>query len=608
VTFSIRDTDAWLQRYVGAAWRLLNMLSPITSLVHSEWPIFRALHIGSLLRRHPRPWVPNRLEQEGEVSAELRVSALDPTSLVALVREALRPAPRRAVYLTAAWGHMAGHIGAVVARWVALEFPRLLLLALDRAAAEECQRHRLQRGRGRVRCIEMPQRFGVEAGVAKYLAMSVVAQSAPMAVWMDLDVYLPADPTAALERTFEESGFPPLAMGTTLTSRSLSPCFFAARGGVASRWFLKYAAWLYEHPYILDHQGWDAFLRNADGDFYGGWDYKGRNITSDPGDGLQLSFAPPDDTPDEPPSFAVLGREFASGDGFAVPLDQLAAFHFWGALENQAELFSVFYPYERTGFRPAARAVLRQYARTPVSLTMDGVAARAQGAAHITAITYASGCCEKSIERNRRSALSVGVDAAHAYGFSDLAEDWAAAHASVLSQRRGGGWWLWKPYLILRTLRDDRVPWHTGVVLWLDAGNFYAGDPRPVVAEALRGSDVAAMRLKCCIESDWTSAVALEKLGGSGFAIADTPQLGAYFLILRKTTKALAFVEEWLMRAEDPDILLEAGGEANLLSAPSYQRHMADQSIFSVLFKQYGFEAMSLEDGHKAVQLDRWRE
>mmetsp|Transcript_30309 Transcript_30309/g.96901 ORF Transcript_30309/g.96901 Transcript_30309/m.96901 type:complete len:108 (-) Transcript_30309:15-338(-) len=78
--------------------------------------------------------------------------------------------------------------------------------------------------------------------------------------------------------------------------------------------------------------------------------------------------------------------------------------------------------------------------------------------------------------------------------------------------------------------------------------------------------------------------------------------------VFRKTATAIAFVEDWLRLSEDPEILLETGGAENMRDAPGYQRHMADQSIFSVLFKQWGFEAMTLEEGHRAVQLDRWRE
>eukprot|EP00927_Polykrikos_kofoidii_P071264 TRINITY_DN67556_c0_g1_i1.p1 TRINITY_DN67556_c0_g1~~TRINITY_DN67556_c0_g1_i1.p1 ORF type:complete len:981 (+),score=123.43 TRINITY_DN67556_c0_g1_i1:141-3083(+) len=635
ITFSIRDTEAWLQRYVGAAWRLLILLTPFTSLIHSEWPIFRALHIAGLLRRHPVPWRPGRgvLPRAGQSPVRL---------LEARVEEVMRlPWPSvghgdvvqcpassncqpelRAAYLTAAWGVLASPavLGAFLARWLALGLPRLLVLAMDKAAAKTCTAHERP---GTLDCLNIPQHLGVEAFVAKYLALAFLARKASLAVWLDLDVYLPADPTPRLEAAVAPPEQPPLALGGFLTTQTLSPSVIAARGGEeTATLFLQYAAWLFENPYILDHQGWDAFVQNREGDFGVGWDYKGRtNVSHSPGDGLEFSFAPAfkhwrrssDTSLHVGPQFVRLGPQFASGDGWRGAREDIASFHFWGAAEGPLELFETFYPFEGHGFKPAARALLSTYRRSPVSLDPQSVAARAaprdrRDADHITAVSYAHGCCAQSILRNRDSALKVGVNAARAFGFDDLDPDWRARNEFILSQRKGAGWWLWKPRVILQTLLDDAVPWHKGVVLWLDAGNFYVGDPRPVIARAMADSDISAMRLKCCTESDWTSDAALRLLGGKDYVIADRPQLGAYFLMFRKTTTTLAFVEDWVRLSEDPEIIMESGLTASMNASANYQRHMADQSVFSVLFKQRGFQAMTLEEGHHAVQLDRWRE
>merc|ERR1712154_205629 len=120
------------------------------------------------------------------------------------------------------------------------------------------------------------------------------------------------------------------------------------------------------------------------------------------------------------------------------------------------------------------------------------------------------------------------------------------------------------------------------------------------------------MRLKWCLEADWTSPVTLQSLNVSHrYEIVDRPQLGAYFPVFRKTELSIQFVQEWLRLSEDPDTLL---GVENALDAspaqvadetearrlaPGFQKHQADQSIFSILFKQRGFRALSLEEGHK---------
>ncbi|CAE8603808.1 unnamed protein product [Polarella glacialis] len=628
VTFCSRDTEAWLHRYVGASWRLQNLLTPVSSLVNHGWPIFQILHLGGLLRRHPAPWHAGQMaDDEGNpVLSSPPPAAGEKQSPAEVFQHDLRSTLERQavpqeVYVTAVWGSLTRHLGVYLARWASLKLPSLWVLAMDAEAVAACKASATQG----VSCFELSQRLGIEVSVAKYLAMAVAVQFGAMAVWLDLDVYLPRDPTASLQAALGEGdGSLSLVLAGSLTSKSLSPSVIAARGSEACALFLRYAAWLYEHPYILDHQGWDAILRHRDGEFSGSWDYKGRNISGSPDDGLHLSFAPPAaevagsggqgraDTEPAVPPYGVLGPTWASGDGWLGPgsPEELEGFHFWGTIEKPAELFEAFYPFEGEGFSASARAVISQYRRLPISLDADSVAARApEGPGmHLTAVSYASGCCEQALERNRQTALDSGADQAKAFGPEDLDPAWAARHSEVLSQRKGGGWWLWKPHVILKMLRDDSVPWHTGVVLWLDAGNFFVGDTKLVAEKALRNSDVAAISLKCCLESDWSSAQALQLLGGEGYAIADRPQLGAYFLVFRKTTTALTFVEDWLRLCENPDILIEPQGDSDFGAAAAYQRHMADQSVFSVLFKQRGFKAMTLEEAHQVVQLDRWRQ
>jgi len=251
----------------------------------------------------------------------------------------------------------------------------------------------------------------------------------------------------------------------------------------------------------------------------------------------------------------------------------------------------------------------------------------------MVAVSYADGCCRKSLERNRKKALEAGLHEARGYGRKDLDPAWVAQNKAVLSQRKGAGWWLWKPHVILRTLEDPAVPWHRGVVAWTDAGNYIHANPTPLISSAMRESDVLGLRLKWCIEAEWTNVNSSQALNVSDrYSIMDRPQIGAYFLLFRKTEVAIKFVKEWLKLSEDPLAVMGAAA-GNLSSSvdssqssedakkkisaaervdgkllPGFQKHQADQSVFSVLFKKYGFAATSLEEGHKYVTLDRWRE
>lgn len=630
----LRDVQARLQRTLASVAQLINLHAPLEHVCKTDWPLFRLLDILAQLQRAP-PASTWRGVHTGEVSAGPAAAV----KLVEGVGQALRKEKADSVaYLTGCWGHYAGRVAPVMRRWTELGMKApFLVLAHDSGCLKQCKA--AAESTRLVRCVSAPQQMGVEVMVAKYLALAEMSRRGVVAVWLDLDVYVVADPEAAIREGLQKADRPELIFAQHLLSESVVPAVIVARGTPESTaLLLGYAGWLRENPYLLDHQGWDPYIHNLEGDFGGVFDYKGRNYTYKAADnGPSYSFVSKFGLAVPGSRYATLGPEFGSGDGWVSPqgLEGLRLFHFWGARETQDELFDLFYPYSKTGFNAAAMKIVDDYRRRPTGLPhvsaligSGGPMSRGAGGKplHFVAVSYAHGCCAQSLKRNRKEALAVGLDEARSYGWSDLDPAWVARNSRVLVQQRGAGWWLWKPHLILKTLKDPAVPWHRGVVLWVDAGNYLHADPKALLTAALRESDVVAMRLKSCIEEDWTSSGTLQKMGmAKRYALAARPQLGAYFLAFRKTEQSIYFVEEWLRWCEDPEILLglehqqlatedegkRPEGLETLLEEqeiPSFQKHQADQSVFSLLFKEYGFKAISLLEGHKAVTLARWRE
>ena len=71
----------------------------------------------------------------------------------------------------------------------------------------------------------------------------------------------------------------------------------------------------------------------------------------------------------------------------------------------------------------------------------------------IIVITYGSNSFKRQIELNRKSSFEVGeVDEHIAYGPNDLDEEFKKKNKEILSRGRGNGYWLWKPYLINKTI------------------------------------------------------------------------------------------------------------------------------------------------------------
>lgn len=83
-------------------------------------------------------------------------------------------------------------------------------------------------------------------------------------------------------------------------------------------------------------------------------------------------------------------------------------------------------------------------------------------------ITYGNKLYYESLQRIKEQASSVGCfDKIITYTDADLPEE--ICNHSLMQYKRGGGYWLWKPYFILKTLLE--VAQEGDIVVYSDAGS-----------------------------------------------------------------------------------------------------------------------------------------
>eukprot|EP00397_Hematodinium_sp_SG-2012_P009007 GEMP01009079.1.p1 GENE.GEMP01009079.1~~GEMP01009079.1.p1 ORF type:complete len:413 (+),score=102.90 GEMP01009079.1:1283-2521(+) len=353
---------------------------------------------------------------------------------------------------------------------------------------------------------------------------------------------------------------------------------------------------LYANPYAYDLPIWDKLLLHEGAEDVGTWDYQGRHNATGAPDERRLSYW---SGPYRQLKYEVFDPAlFASGDGWVYHgqnMSTIIGFHFlYADPYTSEELFQLFY-----GDRETFKQAVWQHRRAPKFFEKP----HPEEPPFFVQISYAHGCCEKAMKKNMESGAPY-FDKQIAYGLEDIDEEFRAHNDWIFSQKKGGGLWIWKPYVIYKTLL--RVPDNT-IVVYLDAGNHFIEDPRPLLWRALNESDVTAPRLGCCFESDWTKREAMVLLGSDTLAVSEKLQMAGYFMAMRKTPLVMEFLQTWLGVVEDgrvvsPDVV------SDIDNYPGFIRHMIDQSAFSCLFKKIGFKHISLNDAHKVMKLARWRE
>ena len=196
----------------------------------------------------------------------------------------------------------------------------------------------------------------------------------------------------------------------------------------------------------------------------------------------------------------------------------------------------------------------------------------------------------------RLSALTAvttgGVDQCLMYRRQDLDPEFVRANRFLLSQRRGAGLWIWKPYIILDALERAR---DGDVVIYCDAGARILRDLAPL-ADAARSLEHGVLGFEIApgfIERRWTKRDAFVQMNCDSARFHDTPQMTGGSVVFVRRAASLDFVYEWLSLVCQVRLVSDLPSMCDEPEFPDFRAHRHDQSIFSLLYKEHGFRSCS---------------
>lgn len=219
-------------------------------------------------------------------------------------------------------------------------------------------------------------------------------------------------------------------------------------------------------------------------------------------------------------------------------------------------------------------------------------------------ITFATAGFVPQAEALVASALAAGFAHGAVLGPDDLAgSDFASRNREILSQKRGAGYWLWKPFLIRRALENIDS---TDIVFYCDAGrtDYYQFTHFPTnLVSHLRANDSGFLLGPAVGHfgslEDWAKRDCLLLMKADNKNLRSKPLLMTWSLWTPSET-AFRFLDEWQNYAEDPRCLTDI---PNTLGRPNhlgFRDHRHDQSIMSILAHQ--MNAPFLDLSHTLVQ------
>lgn len=205
-------------------------------------------------------------------------------------------------------------------------------------------------------------------------------------------------------------------------------------------------------------------------------------------------------------------------------------------------------------------------------------------------ISYGTNKFNHSKFRLKKQVEDINIfDEITVYDNTNISEEFKIKHDKVLSEQRGGGFWIWKYDIIKNKLKDMK---EGDFLVYLDAGCVINNNGRDRFLEYFKMLDESPygimsfqMRHK---EYMWTTKQIFDYLNVSyDSKIANSGQYLGGVLIMQKTPHLLNLLDEVYKILDDDDLLF-----TNFYNKdnqhPHFRDNRHDQSISSVLRKIHG--------------------
>lgn len=174
-------------------------------------------------------------------------------------------------------------------------------------------------------------------------------------------------------------------------------------------------------------------------------------------------------------------------------------------------------------------------------------------------------------------------DIVETYNKKDLEPKFFQENKHILNQSRGGGYWLWKPYLICKKLLEIN---DNDYLFYSDSGAFFLKSVDILIKELdMHNQDIMAFETPF-IESQWTKKELFSEMGCAGSRFSETNQVMASFWLIKKSTFSVNFFKDWLDYSCNEENITDTLDD-NIRQSSDFLEHRHDQSISSLLYKRY---------------------
>lgn len=198
---------------------------------------------------------------------------------------------------------------------------------------------------------------------------------------------------------------------------------------------------------------------------------------------------------------------------------------------------------------------------------------------------FADSKYKKQQELNTKSAYNKGkADQVIEYNVGDLTE-LQEIYPEHFKIKRGYGLWFWKPYLILKAMKQMN---DNDYLFYCDSGAIFIDDIHKLLPDFEKSGHDLMVFEQPLLACSFTKGEAYHLL--NCYDYTGNQLLGGYIL-LKKTNQSILYMQEWLNAMSDIRVL---SGEKFLPYIKDHKKfiaHREDQSILTILCKKWNIKA-----------------
>ena len=200
-------------------------------------------------------------------------------------------------------------------------------------------------------------------------------------------------------------------------------------------------------------------------------------------------------------------------------------------------------------------------------------------------VTFGDNKFKGALQLLKESALKNGIDEVKIYTKKELQKtNFWKKNSYILNKSRGAGYWIWKPYIILDTLKELN---NNDIVMYSDAAVEIISSLNPLFNIANQ-EDYLIFRLAGHHKNKtWTKRDTFILMNCDEQKYWNANQTTASYHLWKKTDKNINFLKEYQKYLRDPRIVTDEPNMMGYANFIEFKDHRHDQSVLSLMSIKY---------------------